>query len=490
MTSALFDKVLIANRGEIACRIIRTLRRMGIGSAVVFHHLDAASPAVRQADEAIEISGETPVGAYLDAAQIIEAATAVGAAAIHPGYGFLSENADFARAVADAGLSFIGPSADVIALMGDKIEARKFAAQHGVPLSPSAEEGDGFAERAAAEVGFPLVIKAAAGGGGRGMRIVRDAGELESAITTAKSEAERAFGSGVVYAERWVDRPRHIEVQVFGDGQGNAIHLWERECSIQRRFQKVIEEAPSPTITQAQRQAICTTAVDLAKAARYANAGTVEFVMAPDGDYYFLEMNTRLQVEHPVTEQVTGLDLVEWQLRIAAGEAIPLAQADVPLNGHAIEARIYAEDPDNEFLPSTGRLLHLVWPATWRSRVDTGFAQGQAVTAAFDPMLAKLITWGDNRFDALLAMEGALEGTVVLGVTTNTGWLARLIRHPSFQAAELDTGFLVRHAETLARQPLSTHGRAAVLAAAAVTLEGRQGLAAPGPWGRIGRWRN
>jgi acetyl/propionyl-CoA carboxylase alpha subunit len=307
MTSPLFDKVLIANRGEIACRVIRTLRRMGIGSVVVFHHLDAASPAVRQADEAVEITGETPVGAYLDGTQIIEAAKSTGASAIHPGYGFLSENAEFSGAVADAGLTFIGPSGEAISLMGDKVEARKFAAQHQVPLSPSVEEGERFAERAAAEVGFPLVIKAAAGGGGRGMRIVREESELEAAISTAKSEAERAFGSGVVYAERWIDRPRHIEVQVFGDGQGGAIHLWERECSIQRRFQKVIEEAPSPTITEDQRQAICAVAVDLTKAAKYANAGTVEFVMAPDGAFYFLEMNTRLQVEHPVTEQVTGL---------------------------------------------------------------------------------------------------------------------------------------------------------------------------------------
>ena len=489
MTSPLFDKVLIANRGEIACRIIRTLRRMGIGSVVVFHHLDAASPAVRQADEAVEITGETPVGAYLDGAQIIDAAMSAGASAIHPGYGFLSENSDFARAVADAGLTFIGPSADVIALMGDKVAARRFAAEHDVPLSPSVEEGDDFAALAAG-IGFPLVIKAAAGGGGRGMRIVREAGELDAAIATAKSEAERAFGSGVVYAERWIDRPRHIEVQVFGDGQGGAIHLWERECSIQRRFQKVIEEAPSPTITAEQRQAICTVAVDLTKAAKYANAGTVEFVMAPDGAFYFLEMNTRLQVEHPVTEQVTGLDLVEWQLRIAAGEAIPLAQGDVPLNGHAIEARIYAEDPDNEFMPATGQLLHMALPQGWRGRVDTGFEQGQSVTASFDPMLAKLITWGDSRVEAVLAMEGALTETVILGVTTNTGWLARLMRHPAFQAAELDTGFLERHAETLARTPLTDHGASAVLAAAAATLEGRQGLASPGPWGRIGRWRN
>ena len=489
MSAPLFEKVLIANRGEIACRIIRTLRTFGIGSAVVYHHLDAASPAVRQADESVEITGKTPVGAYLDGAQIIEAAKALGAGAIHPGYGFLSENADFARAVADAGLTFIGPSADVIALMGDKVAARRFAAEHGVPLSPSVDEGEDFAARAA-EIGFPLVIKAAAGGGGRGMRIVREAGELDAAIETAKSEATRAFGSGVVYAERWIDRPRHIEVQVFGDGAGGAIHLWERECSIQRRFQKVIEEAPSPTITDAQREAICATAVSLTKAANYANAGTVEFVMAPDGDFYFLEMNTRLQVEHPVTEEVTGLDLVEWQLRIAAGEPIPLAQEAVPLNGHAIEARIYAENPDNNFMPATGRLLHMTLPAAWRCRVDTGFAEGQAVTASFDPMLAKIIASGDTRFEAVLNLEGALNETVVLGVTTNTGWLGRLMRHPAFREAELDTAFLDRHADDLTRRPLTEHGRIVVLAAAAVTLEGRHGLAAPGPWGRIGPWRN
>jgi propionyl-CoA carboxylase alpha chain/3-methylcrotonyl-CoA carboxylase alpha subunit/acetyl-CoA/propionyl-CoA carboxylase biotin carboxyl carrier protein len=391
--------------------------------------------------------------------------------------------------VAGAGLTFIGPSADVIALMGDKVAARNFAAGHDVPLSPSAEEGEDFAARAA-EIGFPLVIKAAAGGGGRGMRIVREAGDLDAAVATAKSEAERAFGSGVVYAERWIDRPRHIEVQVFGDGKGNAVHLWERECSIQRRFQKVIEEAPSPTISDAEREAICAAAVELAKAANYANAGTVEFVMAPDGAFYFLEMNTRLQVEHPVTEMVTGLDLVEWQVRIAAGEDIPLAQEDIALEGHAIEARIYAEDPDNGFMPATGRLLHVTWPGTWRCRVDTGFVEAQAVTAAFDPMIAKIIAHGDTRLDAVLSMEGALMETVILGVTTNTGWLGRLMQNQAFREAALDTGFLERHADDLAKQPLSEHGRSVVLAAAATTLEGRHGMAAPGPWGRIGPWRN
>ena len=343
----MLKNVLVANRGEIACRIIRSLKKLGIGSTAVYHFADRAAPHVTLADRAVELHAEVPTAAYLDVAQIIDAARQAGADAVHPGYGFLAENAGFAAAVEDAGLVFVGPQPEVIRLMGDKIVSREFAQQHGVPVAPSCRQ-DGTLEdfvAGASAIGFPLLIKAAAGGGGKGMSIVRNADELAARAATASSEALRYFADGRVYAERYVERPRHIEVQVFGDGQGKVLHLYERECSVQRRFQKIIEESPAPNLLPDLRDRICAAAVKLAAAARYRNAGTVEFILAPDGEFYFLEMNTRLQVEHPVTECVTGLDLVELQLRLAGGEPLTLTQGDIVQQGHAFECRICAEQP-------------------------------------------------------------------------------------------------------------------------------------------------
>jgi acetyl-CoA/propionyl-CoA carboxylase biotin carboxyl carrier protein len=353
-----FRVVLVANRGEIAVRVIRTLQKLGLQSAVVYHEVDARSPAVALADHAIKISGKTPVSSYLDGDQIIAAALSVSAGAIHPGYGFLSENAVFARAVEAAGLIFIGPSADVIELMGDKIRARNFVARSGFPVAPSAIEEDDpatFLDRARA-VGAPLVVKPSAGGGGKGMRIVRDLAELDDAVVQARGEGQRYFGDGRLYAERFVERPRHIEVQVLGDSFGNVVHLFERECSVQRRFQKIIEETPSPALSADVRKRICETAAGIARAAGYRNAGTVEFIYGR-GEFYFLEMNTRLQVEHPVTEMTTGLDLVAEQVVVAAGHPLAFGQDDVRSNGHAIEARLYAEAPKRNFAPTTGKVL-------------------------------------------------------------------------------------------------------------------------------------
>ncbi|MCA3674812.1 MAG: ATP-grasp domain-containing protein, partial [Methylobacterium sp.] len=358
MNNPAFSKVLIANRGEIACRVIRTLDAMGIASAAVHHPAEAAARHVRMAGEAVAIHGDTPVAAYLDGAQIIAAAKATGAEAIHPGYGFLSENAGFAQAVIEAGLTFIGPDHATIALMGDKISARTFAAAIGVPVAPSVLPTEDLADftARAGKIGFPLLIKAAAGGGGKGMIIVRHADELQAAATRAASEALRYFRDGRIYAETYVDAPRHIEVQVLGDGEGGVIHLHERECSVQRRFQKIIEEAPAPDLPPSLREEICAAALRIAMAARYRNAGTVEFILGADGRFFFLEMNTRLQVEHPVTEMITGIDLVRAQIEIAAGAALPAALPAPRISGHAIECRICAEDPARDFLPESGRI--------------------------------------------------------------------------------------------------------------------------------------
>ncbi len=494
MPDAPFAKVLIANRGEIAVRIARTLRTLGIRSAVVFHAAERDGLAMREADEAYEIAGDTPVAAYLDAEQIVRIAADAGADAVHPGYGFLAENADFARQVAAAGLTFIGPGADTIALMGDKLAARDFVQAHGFPVAPSmseAEAGDAFAARAA-EVGFPLLVKAAAGGGGKGMSVVRDAGELDARIATAKSEAARYFGDDRVYAERLIERPRHIEVQVLADTHGATVHLGERECSIQRRYQKIVEESPAPSLDPALRAEICAAAVGIAAAAGYVNAGTVEFILAPDGAFYFLEMNTRLQVEHPVTECVTGLDLVAEQVAVAAGRPLSFSQGDVASVGHAIECRVYAEDPDAGFAPATGDVLDLLPPQGPGIRFDGGLMRGQAVTAAFDPMLAKVVAHGSDRAQAIARMRTALAETVLLGVTTNIAFLDRVLAHPDFAAGTYDTGALDRWADALADPGPSDDLLPVILAAAA--LGGRAlGPAArplPHPYGAIGPWRN
>lgn len=488
------ERVLIANRGEIAVRVANTLRKLEIASAAIVHPKDAGSPASRAVDEACTIEGETPVAAHLDAEQIIEIAKRIGADALHPGYGFLAENADFVEAVERAGIRWIGPTPAAIRLMGDKIESRRFVASEGYSLTPSANEEDdpsSFAERAE-QIGFPLLIKASAGGGGKGMQIVRAGHELAPAIELARSEAKRYFGDGRIFAESYIDEPRHIEVQILADAHGHVLHLGERDCSIQRRFQKLIEETPAPEMESAQRDQICAQAVGIARAARYQNAGTVEFVLAPNGEFFFLEMNTRLQVEHPVTEMVTGIDLVEQQIRVAAGEPLSFVQEDIRFEGAAIECRICAENPDEDFSPAVGELL-LVRPATGPGvRFDSGIEKGQTVSTAFDPMLAKLIIHGRDRDEAIARARQALRESVILGCATNAAFLERILAHPDFKAGKVETGFIPAHATELATPPLDPDERAAILAVAA--LSNRDFMervdALPEPYASMGAWRN
>jgi acetyl-CoA/propionyl-CoA carboxylase, biotin carboxylase, biotin carboxyl carrier protein len=489
-----FGTVLIANRGEIAMRVLRTVRRLGMKGVVVYHTADRATPAVQTADQAIEIAGSTPVAAYLDAGQIIGAAKAAGADSIHPGYGFLSENASFARAVEAAGIAFIGPTPEQIELMGDKVRARRFVERAGCPVAPSAIEDDDpetFVERAR-RVDTPLLIKPSAGGGGKGMRIVRDLALLEAEIERARSEAQRYFGDGRLYVERYLENPRHIEVQVLGDSHGNVVHVFERECSVQRRFQKIIEETPSPALTPRQRQHICETAAAIARSARYRNAGTVEFILGRSGEFYFLEMNTRLQVEHPVTEEITGLDLVQEQLRIAAGEPLGYAQPEVQSRNHALELRLYAEDPARGYTPTTGPILALHLPQGENVRWDSGIVQGGEVSSAFDPMLAKLIVRGSDRHDAILRADRALRDTVLLGCKTNIAFLRRLIVHPAFLAGDVHTGFLDANPQIASEPELPASKLQALLAAAALStrpmIEGAD--AVPELHAAMGSWRN
>jgi len=490
----LFRKVLVANRGEIAVRVMRTLRKMSIDSLAIHHRVEARSAHVRFADEAREVHGETPVVAHLDADQIIAVARACGADAIHPGYGFLSENAGFARKAKAAGLVFIGPDADTIDLMGDKISARDFAAAHGVPVAPSVQaKGDieAFISEAGG-IGFPLLIKAAAGGGGKGMSIVRDASELRERARLASGEALRYFGDGRIYAETYVERPRHIEVQVLGDGAGNAIHLHERECSVQRRFQKIIEEAPAAPLPDRVRADICAAAVRLAAASRYRNAGTVEFILGADGRFFFLEMNTRLQVEHPVTEMICGLDLVRAQIEIAAGRALPFTQANIPQRGHAIECRICAEDPDNNFTPATGSIRLLRAPAGPHIRFENALDEGQKVTADFDPMLAKLVVWGENRGQAIERMAAALGELTLLGLRTNIDYLSRILRTQAFRAGAIHTGFVTEQAGALAPAPPDRAARDHALILAALGQRNfRESIEiVEDPYASMGGWRN
>jgi acetyl-CoA/propionyl-CoA carboxylase biotin carboxyl carrier protein len=452
---AMFDTVLVANRGEIAVRVIRTLRRLGIRSVAVYSDADAGARHVREADVAVRIGPAPARESYLSGAAVLAAAWATGARAIHPGYGFLSENAAFATACADAGIVFVGPPARAVEVMGDKIAAKRAMIEAGVPVVPGrAEPGmdEAALAEAAEEIGFPVLIKPSAGGGGKGMRVVRSATELGDAIASARREASHAFGDDTLFLERYVDRPRHIEVQVLADAHGNVIHLGERECSLQRRHQKIIEEAPSALLSAhsdgaAIRERLGAAAVTAAAAVGYVGAGTVEFIVSDDEPetFYFLEMNTRLQVEHPVTELVTGIDLVAEQLRVAAGEPLRLRQADVALSGHAVEARLYAEDPARGFLPTGGQILALVEPAGDGVRVDSGIAVGTTVGSDYDPMLAKVIAWAPERADALRRLDTALAGTVLLGVTTNVGFLRTLLTHPDVRAGALDTGLVERH---------------------------------------------
>ncbi len=471
----MFGKILIANRGEIACRVIRTARRLGIGTVAVYSEADADAQHVRQADEAYPIGGPRPQDSYLRGDAIIDVARRSGAQAIHPGYGFLSENADFADAVEAAGLAFIGPAAASMRKMGSKAGAKELMQAAGVPVVPGytgADQSPDLLAREAARIGFPLMIKAAHGGGGKGMRIVRSAGEFLPNLESCQREAASAFGRDRVLLERYVENPRHIEIQVFGDRLGNAIHLNERECSAQRRYQKVLEESPSPFLTPELRAAMGAAAVQAARAIDYANAGTVEFIVAPDGSFYFMEINTRLQVEHPVTELVTGLDLVEWQLRVAAGEPLPLTQDAIRQDGHAIEVRLYAEDPEAGFLPGSGKLERLRLPALdAHVRIDSGVVEGDTVTIFYDPMIAKLIVWDRDRAGALARLREALVQCEVEGPKSNIGFLERLARHPSVVDGTIDTGYLDRHLdEFMPREQVDDD----MLLAAAVTQLLRQ----------------
>jgi len=442
----MFSKVLVANRGEIAVRTNQTLRAMGIAPVAVYSEPDAGAPHVTTAEQSVALPGNTAEETYLNISRIVQAALDCGAEAIHPGYGFLSENPNFARACQEAQIAFIGPSPESMELLGDKLRSKDIGLSAGVPVVPSSPEclpGDPAAEEFVERWGFPLLVKAAAGGGGRGMRLVNRQSELDSGMETASREAQAAFGDGRVFLERYVANPRHIEVQVLADGSGHTIHLGERECSIQRRHQKIIEETPSPILTPELRQRICDAAVAVARTAGYVNAGTAEFLLDSQNDeFYFLEMNARLQVEHPVTEAVVGLDMVEWQLRIASGASLTLQQQDIQPRGHAIECRIYAEDPYRDFVPSTGTLLRWRPPSGPGLRLDSGVAEGQEVSIYYDPMLAKLTAWAPTRELSLRRMEVALSQFLALGVVTNIPLLRSVVRHPQFQRGEYDTGFL------------------------------------------------
>ncbi|MER6562830.1 acetyl-CoA carboxylase biotin carboxylase subunit [Streptomyces sp. NPDC001027] len=469
----MFDTVLVANRGEIAVRVIRTLRAMGVRSVAVFSDADADARHVREADTAVRIGPPPAADSYLSVERLLEAAARTGAQAVHPGYGFLAENAGFARACADAGLVFVGPSAEAIALMGDKIRAKATVREAGVPVVPGSS-GSGLTDdqliAAAREIGVPVLLKPSAGGGGKGMRLVRDTAALAEEIAAARREARASFGDDTLLVERWIDRPRHIEIQVLADGHGNVVHLGERECSLQRRHQKIVEEAPSVLLDEATRASMGEAAVQAARSCGYRGAGTVEFIVPGDDPsaYCFMEMNTRLQVEHPVTELVTGLDLVEWQLRAAAGEPLSFGQQDVRLTGHAVEARICAEDPARGFLPSGGTVLRLREPQGGGVRTDSGLSEGAEVGSLYDPMLSKVIAYGPDRETALRKLRAALADTVTLGVQTNAGFLRRLLAHPAVVAGDLDTGLVEREAQSL----VSTDVPEAVYeAAAAVRLD-------------------
>ncbi len=507
----MFRRVLIANRGEIAIRVIRACREAGIETVAVYSEVDAAAPHVVQADRAACIGPAPSTESYLSIPRLIDAARTTGADAVHPGYGFLAENAAFARAVEDAGLVFIGPSPDAIAAMGDKTLARRTVAAAGVPVVPADEDPLGRSHRseagatttgesatlaaAATRLGYPLLIKAAAGGGGKGMRVVRDASHLEAAFEAAAREAHGAFGDDRLFLERYIERPRHVEVQILADNHGNVVHLGERECSIQRRHQKLIEETPSPAVDATLRRQMTDAAVAAVRSVSYRNAGTVEFLLAPDGAFYFLEMNTRLQVEHPITELVTGIDLVHAQLRIAAGERLWVRQEDIVARGHAIECRICAEDPAQQFLPSPGRIVALHEPQGPGIRVDSGIAAGYEVPLYYDPLLAKVSVWDETRDAARGRMIAALQDFVILGCTTSIPFLLDVIEHPAFASGDTHTHFIADHFPTWTGRE---HHRVIALIAAALDSTRRQpvahashqdGSGSASPWTTLGHWR-
>jgi acetyl-CoA carboxylase biotin carboxylase subunit len=492
-------RLLVANRGEIALRIIRACREMGIETVAVYSDADATARHVRAADFAVRLGPAPASESYLKIAAVIEAARAAGANAVHPGYGFLSERAAFAEACAAAGLMFVGPPAGAIERMGSKIGARALMEQAGVPVVPGRTPGDqtdtGVAA-AAQEIGFPVLIKASAGGGGKGMRTARDAKTLEEAIPAARREAQAAFGDGTLYVERLIERPRHVEIQIFADDHGNAVHLFERECSVQRRHQKIIEESPSPALTPEIRDRMGAAAVAAARTAGYRNAGTIEFLLEGDGAaarFYFLEMNTRLQVEHPVTELVTGTDLVRAQLLVAMGRPLPWRQAELAQRGHAIECRVYAEDPANGFLPQAGPLRLYREPSGPGIRIDSGVEEGTDVPVQYDPMLAKLIAFAETRAQAIERATAALRDFPILGVRTNVAFLIKVLEHPAFRAGRVHTGFVDEHLASLLEAPAPS---AAALAAAAFVRAaprpaagaGGQSASAADPWSDLTGW--
>ena len=496
----MFDKILIANRGEIACRIIKTAKLMGIRTVAVYSDADADAMHVQMADEAVHIGAAPSRESYLLMENIITAAKQTGAQGIHPGYGFLSENADFCQLCADNDMTFIGPPIDAIQAMGSKSAAKTIMEKAGVPLVPG-YHGDNqdpaFLKQIADEMGYPVLLKAAAGGGGKGMRQVWKNEEFDDALATAKRESINAFNDDIMLVEKYLTQPRHVEIQVFCDQHDNAVYLAERDCSVQRRHQKVIEEAPAPGMTGALRREMGEAAIESAKAINYEGAGTVEFLLDSDGSFYFMEMNTRLQVEHPVTEMITGQDLVEWQLRVASGEPLPLQQHDISINGHAVEVRIYAEDPDNDFLPATGKLAHLQTPLEDRhTRVDTGVRQGDTVSVFYDPMIAKLIVWDENREKALKRMAKALSEYQIHGVTTNIGFLSKLVASEPFLAADLDTGFIDKHHAEIFKKDVYDLKNDVCLAALFLVLRRSQTASAYSsgqdpfsPWNLSNGWR-
>jgi 3-methylcrotonyl-CoA carboxylase alpha subunit len=491
-----FDKILIANRGEIACRIARTARRLGVRTVAVFSAADAQALHVRVCDEAVSIGAAPARESYLRGEAIIDAARRTGAQAVHPGYGFLSENAEFAESCAGAGLVFIGPPPEAIRAMGSKSAAKALMQTHGVPLVPGFHGEQQDPERLAQEaarIGYPVLIKASAGGGGKGMRRVDDPAQFATALGACQREAIASFGDARMLIERYVLRPRHIEIQIFTDAHGGAVYLFERDCSVQRRHQKVLEEAPAPGMSCERRAAMGSAALAAARAVGYVGAGTVEFIAEPDGRFYFMEMNTRLQVEHPVTEMITRQDLVEWQLRVAAGEPLPCTQAQLSMEGHAIEARIYAEDPDREFLPATGRVQYLRTPVVDASvRIDAGVAEGDVISPWYDPMIAKLIVHADTRGAACTRLAQALEQIRILGVANNVAFLTRLVRSRSFLDADLDTALIEREHEAVLPKPAPAP-QAAVLAGALALLLAQRAAAAAAPglsvWRTAGSWR-
>ncbi|MDQ7248631.1 acetyl/propionyl/methylcrotonyl-CoA carboxylase subunit alpha [Dongia sedimenti] len=495
MTRAI-NTVLIANRGEIACRIIRTCKRMGIRSIAVYSEADRDALHVALADEAYEIGAAPPRESYLNQGAIIRAAEQSGADAVHPGYGFLSENAVFAEACAKAGLIFIGPPPAAIRAMGSKSEAKALMEKAGVPLVPGyhgTDQSPKVLQAAADQIGYPVLIKASAGGGGKGMKVASSAGEFQAALESAQREAKNAFGDDRVLVEKYLQQPRHIEAQIFGDCLGNIVHLFERDCSIQRRHQKVIEEAPAPGLSPERRAAIGKAAIEAGKAVGYVGAGTVEFI-AEGESFYFMEMNTRLQVEHPVTEAITGLDLVEWQIRIARGEKLPKAQSELAIHGHAMEVRLYAEDPARDFLPQTGTLHHLRFPEG--ARVDSGIREGDAVSIHYDPMIAKIITHGADRAEAIARLRRALAATEVGGLATNLDFLQAILRQPDFASGKVDTGFIERHRTELLPEGQPLPVNALALAALAVLRGGERDAAAAAPagdpyspWSLLPGWR-